>query len=91
MIVLEIDDKKLEEQIKNFITTQKKDLKEFTKEAFERFFEKFSSSDINYQKLDPNKHIKKIDYPDVEDLDADPYSKIKDSAEYVKKLRRKAL
>jgi len=91
MIVLEIDDKRLEKQIKDFVKSQKKDLKEFTKEAFEKFFERFSSNDINYQKLDPYKHIKKIDYPNESDTDAKPYSEVKDSAEYVKKLRRKVL
>ena len=47
---------------------QKKDLKVFTKEAIERFLDKFSTSK-QVKKLDPLQHSKKISFKLDDDLD----------------------
>jgi hypothetical protein len=89
MLILEIEDESLEKRVKEFLKEQKKDLKVFTKEAIERFLDKFSTSK-QVKKLDPLQHSKKISFRLDDDLDdIKPYSHIEDSAKYIKELRTK--
>jgi len=87
MMVLEIDDRRLEAQISDFLKTQKKDLKEFTTEAIMKFLDKFSQDELTYKRQNPKAHIRKIKYV-IDEEDEVPYKHVKDSVEYVKELRR---
>jgi hypothetical protein len=89
MLVLEIEDETLEKRVKEFIKEQKKDIKTFTKEAVEKFLDKFSSQN-QVKKLDPSKYKREIKF-DIDDEieDVVPYSHIDDSAKYIKELRSK--
>ena len=88
---IKIDNPDLEQEVKDFVKYQKKDLEEITIEALKNFIDLFHhKKKFKFNKKDPTKHSMTLEYKDDnEDLsDVKPYSHIEDSAKYIHNLRR---
>ena len=87
MLTIQINNPEIEKEIFDYLKNKSKKLEEITVEAFQEFLKK---DKLTYKKLDPLKHMKKIEYDYDEDLcDEVALTHIKDSAEYIHNLRRK--
>jgi len=88
VIKLKIDNPDMEKMLLKFI----KNDKEITLDTFQNFLNIFyKTKKFNFNKKDPKKHSRKINYKVELDDDLNsvkPYSNIKDSAEYIHNLRR---
>ena len=92
MLAIKIDNPDIENRFHKYAKTEKETIENIITKALKQFLDSNSSNgEIAYEKKDPMKHLRAIDYgyDDDEDLsDVKPYSHIKNSAEYVHNLRR---
>ena len=91
-LILNLDNKEMEDSLKEFARKHKKALEEVAIDAIKQFIGIDDNEKIKYTKKDVTKHINTIEYQGFEkddDLaDVKPYSHVEDSVEYIKKLRR---
>ncbi len=99
-VVLNIDDRVLEKRLLNEANKKGRKLANIILEVLENNFvpRKAPKTKLHYKRLNPLKHISKIDYEidDTDDSgdtalnDAAPFTEVKDSAAYVRKIRQNA-
>jgi hypothetical protein len=92
-IVINIENKELEEKLLETARRKGRKLTTIILETLESNFLKKKSPQFRYKKLDPLKHMSKIDYEVDESAEEDLndvilFKDIKDSAAYVRELRK---
>ena len=94
-IVINIENKELEEKLLEEARRKGRKLTTIILETLENNFLKKKSPQFHYRKLDPLKHMSKIDYEADESAEDDLndvflFKDVKDSAAYVRELRKNA-
>jgi hypothetical protein len=92
-IVINIENKELEEKLIEEARKKGRKMATIILETLENNFFKKKKPQLRYRKLDPLKHMSKIDYEVDESAEDDlndvfPFKDVKDSAVYVHELRK---
>ena len=89
MLAIQIDNKDLEKSFLEFAKNQKKSVEKLMSDAIKFFLEHQKQDRLKYPQKDISKHIKKIsrDY-DEDDCADKALTHIKNSADFIHKLRR---
>lgn len=91
MLAIKIDNPEIESRFRKLAKKNKKAIHELASDALKLYLDVYKNDELVYAKKDPLKNIHKVDFQDDgEDLsNVELYSRTKDSAKYIHKLRRK--
>ncbi len=97
-VLISIDNKDLEQRLKEEADKRGRNLANMIVEILEKTFLPGKSPKLKYKNLDPLKHMSGIEYDLDEDVvaadedlsDVFPFKDVKDSAAYVRELRKNA-
>ena len=93
-VIINIENRELEKMLLKEANERGRKLSNIILEVLENNFLKKKKPKLLYKKLDPLKHMSKVDY-EIDETDDDlmdvfPFDDVKDSAEYINILRKNA-